>query len=318
MVNPAFNRRAIPVGARFAESRTRDGWPLRWFDWPVDGQTPVRGSILFQCGRGDIVEKYLETLAHWHAAGWHVSSFDWRGQGGSGRLAADPRIGHIADFAIWIDDLAENWSAWRNRTPGPHVVIGHSMGGHLVLRALLEKRIDPVAAVLVAPMLGFEAGKLPVNWLGALVNKLAMLWPERRAWKENERPTAASTRRQSFLTHDDLRYADEIWWKVTQPELDMGPPSLSWLAQAYASTKNMEADDRLEQITTPILLLGTQGDKLVSPAAIPRIAARLPNATLKMYDQTVSHEILREIDSVRDDALAMIEAFLREQVAHDF
>ncbi len=315
MGDTVFDRRSVPVGATFSNEPLRDGWPLRWFDWPVEQGRVVLGSILFQCGRGDIIEKYFETLAHWHEAGWHVSSFDWRGQGGSGRLAADPQVGHITDFAIWIDDLAECWTKWRSRTAGPHIVMGHSMGGHLVMRALIEKRIATDAAVLVAPMLGLEAGFLPVRLVAPLVKKLAARWPERLAWKTNERPTVLETRRQKFLTHDAERYADELWWKSQHPELAMGPPSLSWLAQAHESTIAIEAPGRLENVTLPILLIGTQGDKLVSADAIPRCAARLPNATLKMFDQSVAHEILREVDGVRDEALALIDGFLGRQRA---
>src|SRR5256885_5327523 len=39
---------------------------------------------LFQGGRGDIFEKYLESFSHWKGQGWTITSFDWRGQGGSG------------------------------------------------------------------------------------------------------------------------------------------------------------------------------------------------------------------------------------------
>lgn len=315
MTDSAVNRRAVPDGARFFMRPLGDGWMQRWFDWPVAAGITAKGSILFQCGRGDIIEKYLESFAHWHEQGWHVSSFEWRGQGGSGRLAADPRVGHIADFAIWIDDMAACWAQWIAEVPGPHIAMGHSMGGHLVLRAIIENRINPAGAVLVAPMLGFDAGVVPVSVIAPIVRFLARRFPERRAWAENERPTLGHVRRQPFLTHDDARYADELWWKSEKPELDMGPPSLCWVAQAHASTVLTEQPGQLERVHTPILMIGTHGDRLVSPAAIERFAARLSNATLKMFDKTVAHEILREVDSVRDEAMALIDQFLEGQSA---
>jgi lysophospholipase len=61
---------------------------------------------------------------------------------------------------------------------------------------------------------------------------------------------------------------------------------------------------------TPLLLLGAAADRLVDPAAITRAAARLPNATLRMWGPESAHEILREVDSVRDAALAEIDRFL--------
>lgn len=123
----AFDRRAIPSGATIHQWTAPDGWPLRAFAWPAEG-TP-RGSILFQGGRGDIFEKYLETMDHWHGQGWTITSFDWRGQGGSGRLTAKKNCGHIEDFAQYVADLRAFYSEWVAATPGPHVVMGHSMGG---------------------------------------------------------------------------------------------------------------------------------------------------------------------------------------------
>ena len=145
--------RAIPPDARVTYWRAADGWAVRRFDRDGAG----RGAILFQAGRADMFEKYLESFDHWHAAGWSVTAFDWRGQGGSGRLGADPHVGHCASFAPWIDDLAGFWRDWRAGRAGPAVLMGHSMGGYLALRAMVEGRVAPDAAVLVAPMLGLRS-----------------------------------------------------------------------------------------------------------------------------------------------------------------
>jgi lysophospholipase len=308
MTSDTFDRRAYPQGSTLEMMPARDGWPLRVFSW--DAGADSRGSILFQGGRGDIIEKYLEAFAHWHRAGWNVTAFDWRGQGGSGRLIADTEVGHTPGFDVWVDDLSDFVARWSNETPGPHVLIAHSMGGHLVLRGLVEKRIAPDAVVLVAPMLGFEVGRVPLGLAAWAVRVAASVAPERSAWKTNERPAPVNASRQLFLTHDTARYEDEIWWKTHKPELALGPPSLKWLEQAYSSCLRLERPGTLEDVKTPLLILGTQGDKLVSPNAIPRFAARLPSATLKMFDESVAHEILRECDDPRNAALAAIDALL--------
>ena len=62
MLSPQLYRRAIPAGATVGRWCAPDSWALRRFDWPAEGRP--RGSILFQAGRGDVFEKYLETLAH--------------------------------------------------------------------------------------------------------------------------------------------------------------------------------------------------------------------------------------------------------------
>ncbi|MFM9701366.1 alpha/beta fold hydrolase, partial [Streptomyces europaeiscabiei] len=79
------------------------GAALRRIDWPGErapGAAP-RGSLLFLPGRADFYEKYLESLAAWHRAGWQVTALDWRWQAGSGRYRADPRVGDVRDFAVW-------------------------------------------------------------------------------------------------------------------------------------------------------------------------------------------------------------------------
>ena len=160
-----FDGRAIPVAATEARWSAPDGQPIRRIDWPghadstakSSGDNHLRGSILFLPGRGDFYEKYLETLDHWHHQGWRVTALDWRGQAGSGRFGQSPTTGHVDDFSTWIKDVSDFWAEWVAATPAPHVIVGHSMGGHLVLRALAEHRLAPDAAVLSAPMLGFHA-----------------------------------------------------------------------------------------------------------------------------------------------------------------
>lgn len=304
-----FDRRAYPQGSSVGIWTAPDGWRHRTFDWPAAGKP--RGSILFQGGRGDIFEKYLEAFGHWHDAGWSVGSFDWRGQGGSGRLGPDRRVGHATDFAPLIDDLAAWFGEWRAGNPAPHVVIAHSMGGHLLMRALAEARVDPDAAVLVAPMLGLRSAPFSIEWAGRIARLMTRIGaPHRAAWKANERPTLPGASRQKFLTHCLDRYADELWWKAEAPELELGPPSWSWLATAYASTAALEAPGRLEAVETPVLLIAADEDKLVDPAATRRAAARLPNGELHVFGAESAHEILREADPVRTRALTLIDAFL--------
>lgn len=298
-------RRAIPAGATITQWSAPDGWTIRRFDWPAEG-TP-RGAILFQGGRGDVFEKYFEAFGHWHAAGWTIASFDWRGQGGSGRLSPDPHVGHVDDFAPWIADIAAFWHAWD--APGPRVVMGHSMGGYLVLRALLDRAVTPAAAVLVAPMLGLRAPVGP--WLGATVARLMTRIgnPARAAWKGHERPGARLERR-ALLTHDALRYDDEQYWYREKPEIQLGPPSWAWLAHAFAGTRALQADRRIESLAVPIMLLVAEADALVDPAAALRVADRLPDATVVRFGAEAAHELLREADPVRDRALAAIDQFL--------
>ena len=295
----------MPDDAVLSDWPAPDGWSLRRFDWRSPGG---RGRMLFQGGRGDVIEKYLETFAHFHARGWSVTSFDWRGQGGSGRLSPDPHVGHATSFAPYLADLAAFWREGEGEGT-PSVAIGHSMGGHLLLRAMVDGSVAPDAAVLVAPMLGLKS---PVGAkLGGRVARLIAGRgdPARAAWRGNERP-ASLVSRQRLLTADRDRYADEGWWYEQRPHIRLGPPSWAWLAEAFASTAALERDSRLDTLAIPVLTLVADRDGLVDPRAAIRVTARLPRGELLRFGPEAAHEILREADPVRDRALGAIDAFL--------
>lgn len=304
-----FDRRAIPAEAVESRWALGDGHEIRRIDWP--GGASPRGSILFMPGRGDAYEKYLETLAYWAEAGWRVTAADWRGQAGSGRLGGDQVTGHVDDFSIWVDDLAQFWAAWKNASPGPHVLIGHSMGGHLALRAVAEGRVDPEALVLSAPMLGVAGPPLPPIVLHGAARIMAGIGDRRRpAWKWSEKPGQVPADRGDLLTHDADRYADELWWRESRPELVMGPGSWGWMERAFASMRGLMRPGVLERVRTPVLLIGVERDRLVSYRAIEQAARRLPRGELLRFGDEARHEMLRESDPVRNRALAAIDEFL--------
>jgi lysophospholipase len=306
MPSPPFDRRAIPAGAVFSTWDAADGWPCRLMHWPQAVGRKVRGSLLFAGGRGDFIEKYLEADAWWHGKGWDVTAFDWRGQGGSRGGIVD---GHVDSFDPLVDDLAGLIADWRPRGPGPHVAVGHSMGGHLLLRALAERKPALDAAVLVAPMIRINSGALPhwaAAWTASAMSCVGLAGHP--AWQQAAVPTPAGSFRQSILTGCRERYEDELWWWGKEPGFSLGAPSWGWLRAAFASS-DLLTPARLREVAPPVLLLGTDRDRLVSPDAIREAAALIPKAELTMFPDA-AHEILREADPVRSAAFARIDAFL--------
>jgi lysophospholipase len=266
--------------------------------------------LLFLPGRGDCYEKYVESLSQWQAGGWHVTALDWRWQARSGRAGRDDHTGHIADFATWLDDLAGFWGIWSAQTPAPHALVAHSMGGHLALRAVAEGIVQPDALVLSVPMLGMRMMGLPHAALHSFARLMTRLGdPRRPAWPDNEKP-GYQDERMLLLTHDSGRFADEAWWREQRPDLHMGSPSWGWLASALASIRRLERAGVLERVTVPVLLIGTSADQLVSYPAIERAAKRLPRGELLHFGDEAAHEVLREVDAVRDVAMAGIATFL--------
>jgi lysophospholipase len=275
-------------------------------DWPRPSGAPARGSLLFAGGRGDFIEKYLEALAYWRERGWNVTAFDWRSQGGS---RGDAPPGRLESLDLLVGDLAALIAEWRESDDGPHVAIGHSMGGHVLLRCLAERRPALDAAVLVAPMIAINSAPLPLWGASWLASTLALFgWRDHPAWHQPAEPQPAGSLRQSILTGSAERYEDEAWWWRREPGFNLGVPTWGWLEAAYRSSA-MLTPAALAAVDLPVLLIGTERDRLVSPAAIRRAAALLPNAELAMFDDS-GHEILREADPVRLAAHERIDSFL--------
>jgi lysophospholipase len=308
----AFDRRAIPADAVESRWAAPDGHSIRRIDWPSP-DSPTRGSLLFMPGRGDAYEKYLETFEHWRRRGWRVTAADWRGQAGSGRLGADAVTGHVDDFAHWVADLAAFWRHWAHGRAEPLVLAGHSMGGHLALRAVAERALEPrpAALALSVPMLDVLPEAVPVPLRHGLARAMCAVGDKRRpAWKWSERPGEIPKFRQALLTHDPARYSDELWWREARPELVMGPGSWGWVRGALASIRALTRPGVLEGIDLPVYIVATGADRLVGPRAIRRAERRLPNARSLWFGPEAAHEILREADPVRDRALAGIDQFL--------
>lgn len=309
MGDEAAIRRAVPADAVIDHWRSTDGMLLRRFTWAPPGER--RGALLFAGGRGDFIEKYLEAYAWWRAQGWAVTAFDWRGQG---RSRGDIRHGNHGDFAPLVDDLAGLIADWRRSAAGPHVAIGHSMGGHLLLRTLVDKAPAINAAVLVAPMLRVNSYPLPA-WLAPQITELmAMMgWRDEPVWKLNPSHARLGGARNRNLTGSAERYGDELFWWEGEPEMNIGPPSWGWMRAAFRSAASAFTPAKLGRVNLPVLILATRRDRLVSSAAIEEAAALLPDARLEWIDEA-AHEILREGDSIRLDAFSRIDAFVAERV----
>ncbi|MGZ8998532.1 MAG: alpha/beta hydrolase [Allosphingosinicella sp.] len=312
MASESRPARIHPPEAIFSWWEAGDGQRLRRMDWLQAEPKNARGNLLFAGGRSDFIEKYLEAYAHWHRSGWNVTTFDWRGQGLS-------RGEHAPENPNSFDEFVQDFSAfmrdWRESATsrGPSVAIGHSMGGHLLLRTLVDGSPDLDAAVLIAPMLLANSAPVP-DWLAPSFSEFMCLFGlhKQPMWKTPKALNRPGSKRQSLLTGSRERYEDELWWWDQHPEFRLGAPSWGWMRAAYRSSASSFTRERLSRVKIPVLMLGTECDRLVSPAAIKKVSELLPRSELVMFPDC-AHEILREEDRIRDEALERIDNFLKAQ-----
>ena len=163
---PVFGRLGLADG----------GW-IRHAAWPFPDADAARGTVVLLGGRSEFIEKY-DGIAHaLRGRGWRVLAADWRSQGGSSRFLADPQKGHVPDFGVLEADLGLylDTVAAPLRGPGPLVLLGHSMGAHLVLRLLAARPGAADAAILSAPMADICLGGFPPGLARRLARSMAAL-----------------------------------------------------------------------------------------------------------------------------------------------
>ena len=248
--------------------------------WTPAGQG-VRGHVLLFPGRTEYLEKYGRVVARLRAAGFGVASIDWRGQGLSDRDPSVGRLGHVERFADFQRDI-DALLAWEAvaALPGPRLLLCHSMGGCIGLRALVAGRVAPQAAIFSAPMWGLALGRVAGLAVRALA-RAAVALGRGRSPTPGDGADGTYVLDQPFegnlLTSDPEHYA----WMQAQarahPELTLAAPTFHWLNEAF---REMRALRRATPPPVPrLLLLGTD-EAIVSAAAIREHAARWPQAEL--------------------------------------
>jgi len=268
---------------------------------------PTRGSIIFSPGRTEFIEKYLETAADFIERGFNVLIVDPRGQGLSDRLLDDKIKSHIEDFEDYVDDLAYVVKELSPSLPQPHVLMGHSMGGTILLQSVLRGDIKPAAVICSAPMLGLydldtSIMKLAIKGLSALGLKTKNLPLQRQ---RNGLPVPFNINK---LTSDKDRYRHWAAYFQTSPRLRVGPPTYGWIVQALRAMTWVNSNAR--QLKTPCLIIAAGADPIVDPASNENFAS-VSRSSYKVVPGAL-HELLLERDIYRDQFFDAFDSFLKK------
>lgn len=277
-----------------------DGQRLRAVLWP-EGE---RGTVLIFAGRTECAEKYGRLAADLGAAGYASATVDWRGQGLSGRLSRDPAAGHVGRFNDYQLDAVALLDWVRKRgLPEPYFLIGHSMGGCIGLRALMNE-LPVAAAAFSAPMWGISTSRR-MRLLATLISNALSLMGQ------GQRLTPGTVAEPYLLTHgfegNDLTTDPEMYDYMRRqveahPELSLCGPSAQWLRLALAECAALMASPTPKLPT--LVGLGTD-EAIVDPLAIQTYAKGWAEAELMLFD-AAQHELLMEAEAIREAFLAKI------------
>ena len=299
----------IPEGAEEHWLEGRGGVRVRTLTAPSTTGA-ARGTVLVAPGRTEFIEKYFETIRELQGRGFAVFCIDWRGQGLSDREAQDPLKGHFSTFDDPVNDLAAALRLLADKLPRPHIVLSHSMGGAIILRAMQTRRLEVEGAVFVAPMWGIANlggfGKSYVRFINSLGGGAQFAPGVEKRWK-----------RESFkrnpVTHDKERHARCQGLIAEEPRLALAGPTVGWVAAAADASESFSQPASLAHLRMPITIITAAQELLVDNKTHNAVAAMLPSAT-HVTIAGAKHEILMETDDIRAQFWAAFDA-LADQVA---
>lgn len=291
---------STPEGAAYWV-RTGDGIRIRVAHWDAP---QARGTILLLPGRTEYVEKYAQTAGELGQRGFAVMTIDWRGQGLSDRLVKNVRLGHVERFTDYQHDLAAAvLLAHELGLPRPWHLLGHSMGGAIGLRAVMDD-LEVQSCAFTGPMWGISISPLlrPLGWglshLAPLVGQGLHLAPSTQIDSYVE----VSPFEDNMLTSDPANFAMMKAQLAAHPELSLGGPSLIWLREALRECRALAARPSPD---LPCLTFVGEGEQIIDRAAVLARMRRWPRGVVEIT-KGARHEVLMETPAIRTHVLDWI------------
>ena len=291
-----------------------DGTRLRIGHWPSasggNGGGAGGGRIVLCHGRTEFLEKYTETIDELTGRGFEVWSMDWRGQGASDRTLRNPHKGHIDRFETYLADLSWFFDEIIGPAEGKTVLMAHSMGGHIALRAVLEGRIQPDRLILSAPMIDLPIRGIIRFTISGLSRAITAIgFGDRYLPGQGDYDPTRIKFDANPLTGDRQRF-DAIHAAIAaNPMVASGGPTFSWLNAAFGSIRALRRLPQGSPRTCPILLCTAMADTVVSVTAQTEMNALLANCTqVRIAD--ARHETLFEVDALRQQFWREFDRFM--------
>jgi alpha-beta hydrolase superfamily lysophospholipase len=252
-----------------------DAVRLHYRRWP-SAQPRAVGTVQILHGLGEHIGRYSAVAAALNEAGWHVGGHDMRGHGRSeGRRGKMPdELSLLRDVAAMYDEL---------RSDGPHILLGHSLGGLVAARFAAEglsktparwsRRLSGL--VLSSPAFDIGLGffnRLLLGVLGPIAPNLALGNGLKPAWISRD-PAVVHAYQTDRLVHNRV-----------------SPRLVRFMVDSQALVRNCAPVWPLRT-----LLMWAGQDRCVRPQGSAAFAAAAPAAVLtaKVFPG-LYHEIFNE------------------------
>ena len=307
--SPESNYPALSKGS-LSFALTYDRKKIRYALWPSGD----KGLIIFLNGRNEYIEKYNEAYGRFQALGYAIVTLDWRSQGLSERPSWNQNLGHVETFQEYQLDLSAVLNEGLvKKIPGKRILVGHSTGACIGLRAVLDDRFNLVGAIFLSPFWGFGSGfgkPSTIRFLTLIIR----IFKEMGLGKVSSGPqkkkpyVTSKSAKNNSLTSDAKQFARLQKIASLDLRLNIGPPSFSWLVAAINEIKSLKIENKLN--VPSMVLIGAE-DIIVSQGAAKNQLLEDPQSTFNIYDNA-RHELLIEQEGIKNRVWKNIESFLSE------
>ncbi|EQA45104.1 putative lysophospholipase [Leptospira broomii serovar Hurstbridge str. 5399] len=248
--------------------------------------------LVFNHGFGEHSGRYGNLINYFKDSDVSFYGFDMRGHGKS-----DGKRGHADTFELFVDDLADFIQEVRRREKKDKILLlGHSMGGVVVIRYALEGINQDYLHAVVACS---PALKIPANTFQkfqiAVAGFLRKLSPG---------TTLDANLDVNLISHDP-----EVVKAYVEDPLVHGKISFSMGYELFQQGEI--ANKKAAILRTPILILHGLGDKIADPAGSLEFYNHLvyKNKRIKTYPGFY-HETMNEVSPDKETVLKDIKEFL--------
>ncbi|MEY2934748.1 MAG: hypothetical protein RL033_5497 [Pseudomonadota bacterium] len=263
-----------------------------WWPEPTGTAPSPSPALVLVHGFAEHCRRYDELAAHLLRQRIAVCRFDARGHGRS-----SGQRGYVRRHDDYVSDLRAYVAQLLTEQPGRRLVLlGHSDGGVVAVRAVQQGLTGIAALLLTNPYLRIRAERKPVP--DALARLLALV---------AGRLPLPSGIRAAELTHDPTlqkAHARDRWiHRVATPR---------WYWSAVETGRAALAD--AERLRLPLLLIVGDADPLADPSAMLELYERAASPDKQLILRRGElHEVLNETD--RHTAFELIATWVKQRAA---
>ena len=275
---------------------------VRVYASPDEGQEKC---LFVHPGFTEPIEKYFQLIKKLEPEA-RIVIFDPLGQAGSPRLGNDPEKILIQDFEQHLGMLQDIMDHFDHHKK---LVLGHSMGGHVALRARLEGLID-TPLFLSNPMLNFRTKPWPAVFVRLLMAKFVAL-----GLGQNYAPGRGGWNYRAYLSGLDklaeggpLRNM-QLDLERRHPVLRTGGATCCWIEAAFRSCDRLRHLLEQESALPECVWLISDHDEVIDNN---RITPRLKHLkALQIHHFDAGHELLLERDEVAQSFMELAVSWVR-------